>query len=177
MISREDLNPQYIIIGTAVLILGLILVIILLSESFYSEYQSLRKLKSNSTDSTLLQIQIEQITKQNEQLQIWLDEQGGESLSASFPDLVLAVAKRSGIQNISKLRSTGTDGLDEYSVIYQVSFSGSYSRVMRLINKLELASIPLRITHLEMESIAGNQVSCDLKVGILKTASPEELGS
>ena len=162
----KNINPLGLIIGAFICGIGLLAATGIAGFSLLSDIQEIQLITQEASDSTALQIQLNQLKNQNEQLESWLGDQSQFSKIKTFPDLVLSVARTSGINSISKLSIAQTDesGFEEF---YHISFAGTYSRVMRFINKLELSAIPIRITKINMLSKPDSQIKCDLSVGVL----------
>jgi len=162
-------NPMTIIISAGVLILGLTLANIYAGNHIFDQAQELRTSSQSASDSTSIQHQLDEIQAQNQQLVTWLSNNSQDNQHSSFQELVLAAAKKSGIKAITKLSSLPVGEEGSFTERYKVAISGSYTRIMRFVNKLELGIIPIRITQLKMERKKENYLSCDLTVGILNT--------
>ncbi len=164
-------KPTTIIISAGVLILGLTLANIYAGDHIFGQAQELHISSQSASDSTSIQQQLNEVQTQNHQITVWLSGNNQDNQHSSFQEVVLAAAKKSGIKAITKLSSlpVGEDG--NFTERYKVAISGSYTRIMRFVNKLELGIIPVRITQLTIERQKENSLSCDLTIGILKTGA------
>ncbi|NQT61964.1 MAG: hypothetical protein HQ556_03300 [Candidatus Marinimicrobia bacterium] len=138
---------------------------------------TLNRVSYNDTDSVEISRRIVELKALNVALTQWLIENQIVHKTQDFQDVVLKHLEKLNHLKLKQLSQISVDQKSVYSDQFEISISGPYPQVMKLINRVETKLPVSSITYLNIKGQTDGEVDCHFRVGILRMPEPAGDGS